>query len=41
MLNMGGAQAFVLLAIDKPLRLSRRPALFVQAQFFHGPANQP
>ena len=32
-LDMFGAQAFVFLAVDKPLCLTHRPALFIQPQF--------
>jgi hypothetical protein len=34
------AQAFVFLPVDEPLRLTRRPALFVQAQLADHPLDQ-
>ena len=40
-LDMLRAQALVLLAVDKPLGLARRPALFVEAQVADHPLDQP
>ncbi|MNM52321.1 hypothetical protein D3C81_633980 [compost metagenome] len=39
-LDMLRAQAFVFLAVDEPLRLARRPALFIQAQLADHPLDQ-
>ncbi|MNO09998.1 hypothetical protein D3C81_2335830 [compost metagenome] len=35
------AQAFVFLAVDEPLGLTGRPALFVQAELADHPLDQP